>query len=212
MQSLAFRTSVLLSVLIDLNMYGCVDGLFLSKGVDGLFLFILSKVHEKFVSQNLSSFFEKYGLLPAAQFAYSNDLGCTNALLTISHHVQTSFDAGMESYIVQLDFSAAFDRVSHSGLLFTLKSIGVSDNVQSIYTEVLSDHRKRVMVDGAASEWIPIISGVPQGSVFGLLLFILYTREMVELVENRLYAYADDSALYRQVFANQQTERCCCLH
>ena len=56
--------------------------------------------------------------LPAAQFPYRKGLGCTDALRTISHHIQKSFDTGMESYIVQLDFSAAFDRVSHSGLLF----------------------------------------------------------------------------------------------
>ena len=73
----------------------------------------------------LSSFCEKYGLLPAAQFAYRKGLGCTDTLLTISHHLQKSLDAGMESYIVKLEFSAAFDRVSLSGLLFKLKSIGV---------------------------------------------------------------------------------------
>ena len=65
----------------------------------------------------------------------------------------------------------------------------------SICTEFLSDSRQRVVVDGAASEWIPIILGVPQGSVLGPLLFILYTSEMFELVENRLFAYADDSTL-----------------
>ena len=51
------------------------------------------------------------------------------------------------------------------------------------------------MVDGAASEWIPIISGVPQGSVLGPLLLMLYTSKMFELVENRLFAYADDTTL-----------------
>ena len=51
------------------------------------------------------------------------------------------------------------------------------------------------MVDGTASEWNPIISGMPQGSVLCLLLFILYTSEMFELAENRLFAYADDSPL-----------------
>ena len=79
---------------------------------------ILSMVYEKLVSYKLSSFCEKHGLLPAAQFAYRKGLGCTDALLTISHHLQTSLDAVMESYIVQLDFSAVFDRGSHSGLLF----------------------------------------------------------------------------------------------
>ena len=51
------------------------------------------------------------------------------------------------------------------------------------------------MVNGATSEWNPIVSGMPQGSVLGALLFILYTSEMFELVENRQYAYADDSTL-----------------
>ena len=101
----------------------------------------------------------------------------------------------MESNIIQLDFSATFDRVSQSGLLFKLKSIGVGGSVLSICTEFLSDRRQRVVVNDAASEWIPIISGVPQGSVLGPFVFILYTSEMFELVENRLFAYADDSTL-----------------
>ena len=75
----------------------------------------------------------------------------------------------MESYIVQLDFSAAFDRVSHSGLLFKLKSIGVGGSVLLICTDFLSNRRQRVEADGATSEWIPIVS---QGSVLGPLLFI----------------------------------------
>ena len=93
---------------------------------------VLSKVHEKLVSHKLSSFCEKYGLSPTTQFAYRKDLGFTDALLTISHHLHKSLDAGMESYIVQLDFSAAFDRVSRSGLLFKLKSIDVGGSVLSI--------------------------------------------------------------------------------
>ena len=77
---------------------------------------ILSKVYEKLVSHKLSSFYQKSVF--SHQFAYRNGLGCTDALLAISHHLQKSLDAGMESYIVQLDFIAAIDRVSHSGLLF----------------------------------------------------------------------------------------------
>ena len=69
----------------------------------------------------------------------------------------------------------------------------------SICREFLSNRRQRVVVDGGTGEWIPIISGVPQGSVLGPLLFILYTSEMFELVENRLYAYDDDSTLLAAV-------------
>ena len=70
-------------------------------------------------------------------------MSCTDALLTISHHLQKSLDAGMESCIVRLDFSAAFDRVSHSGLLLKSKSIGVGGSVLSICREFLSNRRQR---------------------------------------------------------------------
>ena len=126
---------------------------------------ILSKVYEKSVSHKLYSFCEKYGLLPAARFAYRKCLGCTDEFLTISHNFKKSLDAWMESYVVQLYFSAVLDRVSLSLLLFKLKSIGVDGSVLSIFTEFLSDRSHRVVVDGAASRWIRIISGVPQGSV-----------------------------------------------
>ena len=76
---------------------------------------IVSKVYEKLVSHNLSSFCQKCGYLPAAQFVYRKGLGCTDALITIYHNLQKSLDAGVESYIVQLDFSAVFDRVNRSG-------------------------------------------------------------------------------------------------
>ena len=83
----------------------------------------------------------RYGLLPAAQFPW-NSLGCTDPLLTISHYLQKSLDAGMESYLVQLDFSAAIDRVSNSGLLFKLKSISVGGSELSICIEFVSDRRQ----------------------------------------------------------------------
>ena len=113
-------------------------------------------------------------------FAYRKGLGCTDTLLTISHYLQKSLGTGMESYIVQLDFSAAFDRVSHSGLLFKLKSIGVGGSVLSICREFLFNHRQRVAVDIATSEWIRIVSGMAQESVMGHLLLILYTCYMFE--------------------------------
>ena len=143
-------------------------------------------MYEKLVSHKLSGFCEKYDFLSAANFAYRKGLGCTDALLTISHHRQKYLDTGMESYIVQLGFSDAFNRVSHTGLLFKLKSSGVGGSVLSIYREFLSNRMQRVVVDGATSELIQTVSGMPLGSVLGPLLLILYTSEMLELVENRL--------------------------
>ena len=165
-------------------------------------------MYKKLVSHKLSNFCEKCGFLPAAQFADRKGVSCTDALLTISHHLQKSLDAGMESYIVQLDFSAAFDRMSHSGLLLKSKSIGAGASVLSMCTEFLCDHKKRVVEDGAASEWIPIVSGMPQGSLLDPLLFIIYSSEMFQLVENRPFAYEDDSTLLSVVL--QASRQTCC--
>ena len=89
------------------------------------------------------------------------------------------FITGMQSYIVQLDFSAAFVRVSYSGIWFKLKSIGVGCSLLFVCREFLSNRRQRGVVDGATGEWVPIVSGVPQGSVLGSLLFILFYQRNV---------------------------------
>ena len=158
-------------------------------------------MYEKLVSLKLFSVCKKYGLLSADQFAYRKSLGCTDALPTISHHLQKSFDAGMESCIVQLDFNAAFNRVSRSGLSFKLKSIGVGRSVLSICREYFFDRRQRVVVDSAASEWIPMVSGVPQGSVLDPFLFILYPAKCLSWLRTD-YLPMHMTLHYWQLFAS----------
>ena len=93
---------------------------------------ILSMVFEKLISHRLSGFCERNDYFPEAQFAYRKGLLCTDALLTISQQLQQPLDCGRESYLIQLDFSAAFDRVSHDGLIFKLRSAGVGGCFLSI--------------------------------------------------------------------------------
>ena len=93
---------------------------------------------------------------------------------------------------MQIDFSAAFDRVSHQGILYRLCSVGIGGSVLSILTQFLSN---RSQVDGCWSKLVDVVSGVPQGSVFGQLLFLLYNSELFTIQENKLIGYADDSNL-----------------
>ena len=96
---------------------------------------------------------------------------------------------------MQIDFSAAFDRVNHLGILYKLCSVFIGGAVLSILTEFLSNRSQQVMVDGCRSKLVNVVSGVPQGSVLGPLLFFLYTSELFSILENKLIGYAGDSTL-----------------
>ena len=102
---------------------------------------------------------------------------------------------GQKDRIVQIDFSAAFDRFNHQGILFNLCSVGVDGSVLSVLTQFLSNRPQYVVVDGCRNKLVNVVSGVPQGSVFGQQLFLLYTAELFSIVQNKLYGYADDSTL-----------------
>ena len=122
-------------------------------------------------------------------------MGTCDALLHVSNVLQQALDRGYDARVVQIDFSAAFDRESHSGLLYKLHSVGVGGPLLSVLEEFLLNRRMRVVVDGSSSGFSDIISGVPQGSVLGPLLFNLCTADLFNTVENLLVGYADDSTL-----------------
>ena len=97
---------------------------------------VLSKVFELLVSVRLSRFMERSGVLPTTQFAYRKDMGTCDALLCVSHTLQSALESGYQTRIVQIYFSAGIDRFNHQGILYKL-GIGVS--VLSILTQFLSN-------------------------------------------------------------------------
>ena len=114
----------------------------------------------------------------------------------MSHALQSALVSGQEARIIQIDFSAAFDRVNHQGILYKLCSVGIGGSVLSILTQFISNRSQHVMVDSCRSKLVnDVVSGVRQGSVLGPLLFLLYTSELFSILENKLIGYADDSTL-----------------
>ena len=113
----------------------------------------------------------------------------------MTHTLQSALEMGQEGRIVQIDFSADFDRVSHQGILFKLGSVGVGGSVLSVLKQFLSNQSQYIVVDGCRSKWVNVVSGLPQGSVLGPQLLFLYTAEIFSIVENKLCGYADDSTL-----------------
>ena len=98
---------------------------------------VLSKVFERLVSVRLERFMEHSGVLLTTQFAYQRGLGTCDALLCVSHTLQSALESGQEARIVLIDFSAAFDRVNHLGILYKLCSVGIGGSVFSILSQFL---------------------------------------------------------------------------
>ena len=96
---------------------------------------------------------------------------------------------------MQIDFSAAFDRVNHQGILYKLCSVGIGGSVFSILTQFLSNRSQHVMEDGCRSKLVIVVSGVPLGSVLGPLFFLLCSSELFSILENKLICYAHDYTL-----------------
>ena len=105
-----------------------------------------------------------------------------------------------------MDISKAFDKVWHEGLLFKLKRNGINGTLHSFLSDYLSDRRQRVVLNGIESSWLPIESGVPQGSVLGPLLFLIYINDLTEGISSNMRLFADDSSLFIKVRDIQETQ------
>ena len=117
-------------------------------------------------------------------------------LLEVYHEFCKALDDGKEIRTVFFDISKAFDRVWHRGLLAKLKSAGVKGKLLQWFTEYLKDRRQRVIIPGASSDWSYIKAGVPQGSILGPLLFLVYINDIVSNIQSNIRLFADDTSLY----------------
>lgn len=160
---------------------------------------ILSKIFERVLARRLSSYCNHLDFIPKSQFGFRKGLGTCDALLTLSHDLQSSLDKGYESRVVAIDFSSAFDLVNHKALLYKLQLMGIGGSLLSIFKDFLTDRSQRVVVDGCTSVSVPVVSGVPQGSVLGPLLYILFTADLGSELENKINSYADDTTLYSSI-------------
>ena len=128
------------------------------------------------MSVGLELFMERSGVLPTTQFAYRKGPGTSDALLCVSHTLQSALDSGQEARIVQIEVSAAFDRVNHQGIQHKLCSVGIGGSVLSILTQFLSNRSQHVMVDGCRSKLLNVVSGVPQGVFWPIIAPSIHFR------------------------------------
>ena len=118
-------------------------------------------------------------------------------MLCVLHSIGQKLDKNEQTDIIYLDFAKAFDSVDHSILLQKLKCYGVTGSILNWFTDYLKNRRQRVVVDGAASQWTPVTSGVPQGSILGPMLSIIFINDVPEVINNEAVPalFADDTKL-----------------
>ena len=102
---------------------------------------------------------ERCGVLPSTQFAYRKRLGTCDELFCVSCALQCALESGQEARIVQIDFSADFDRVNHWGILYKLGSVGIGGSVLSLVTQFLSNRPQYVLVDSCLRKLVNVVSG-----------------------------------------------------
>jgi hypothetical protein len=108
-------------------------------------------------------------------------------------------DDGGEIDVIYMDFMKAFDKVPHRRLLEKLRCYGIDGKLLSWMKEFLNGRKQRVVVNGCKSGWKDVISGVPQGSVIGPLLFVLYINDLPDVVEAEVYLFADDTKIFCRI-------------
>ena len=123
--------------------------------------------------------------------------GLTADLLTVvSDRIARAFNRSGATRVVSLDIFKSFDRVWHAGLLHKLKSYGIPGQIFGLISFFLSNRRLRVVLDGKSSQEYPVNDGVPQGSILGPTLFLLYVNDLLDDVVCHIAIYTDDTTLY----------------
>ena len=159
---------------------------------------ICSKIFEKVIFDSIFNFMIQNNLLNSCQSGFRPSDSCINQLISITHNIYRAFDANpsLEVRGVFLDLSKVFDKVWHKGLVYKLKSIGINGNALQLIESFLHSRRQRVVLNGQSSSWLSIRASVPQGSVLGPLLFLIYINDLPEGLNSEVKLFADDTSLF----------------
>ena len=157
---------------------------------------ICCKVMERLIALHIIAYLERNDLMCIRQFGFRRGRSAEDQLLLTYGDVVRMVDDGQVVDMVYMDYSKAFDLVNHVIMLRKLRELGFSSQIISWTEGFLSGRAMFVTVGGQDSEIEPVLSGVPQGSVLGPLLFIIYANHLAASFTCKWYAYADDFKLY----------------
>lgn len=157
----------------------------------------LSKILEKVLNTRLRLFLKKNSILAPNQFGFREGISTEDAVASLVNDIVNSLDNGQKCLSIFLDLTKAFDTVSVPHLLLKMESMGIRGYALRIFKDYLSDRAQCVKIDDIVSSSAPLLFGVPQGSILGPTLFLLYINSLctLSLPYSSIITYADDTAI-----------------
>ena len=159
-------------------------------------LSVVSKLFERLINNRLVQHLEATNLFTDFQYGFRSARSTADLLTVITERIYRSLDNNGGAQAVALDISKAFDKVWHAGLLHKLASYGVAGKAHGIISSFLKGRKMNVVLDGKSSGEFSINAGVPQGSILGPTLFLLYINDLPDDLISKIAIYADDTTLY----------------
>ena len=168
---------------------------------------IASKVMEHIISSQVMRHLDINDVLQDCQHGFRKRRSCETQLLLSADDFLKTLDMNVQTDAILLDFSKAVDRVAHKHLLKKLEAIGVTGTTLGWILSFLADREQTVVLEGMSSDAKPVTSGVPQGTVLGPLLFLVYINDLPNCVNSStIRLFADDCLIYREIHSQQDTE------
>jgi ribonuclease P/MRP protein subunit RPP40 len=154
---------------------------------------------ESLIRDEIIQHLEKWKVINNSQHGFVRNRSCLTNLLIFLEEVSEYIDSGYLVDVLYLDFQKAFDKVPHHRLISKVKAHGINGKVAEWISNWLSRRKQRVVINGKVSGWKSVVSGVPQGSVLGPLLFVIYINDIDDNIQSKVLKFADDTKVYRHV-------------
>ena len=167
---------------------------------------IICKTAEHIIHSQIIRHLDTQNLLTDCQFGFRRGRSCESQLLVTIQDLAAGLRDKQQIDAILLDFSKAFDRVPHERLLLKLHYYGIRGQLLSWIKDFLHDRTQQVALEGVKSNTTSVSSGVPQGTVLGPLLFLVFINDLPECVSSSIRLYADDALLYRSVKTQDDIE------
>ena len=160
---------------------------------------VVCKLMETIIRDRVVSYLERNKRIKDSQHGFRSRRSCLTNLLDFFNDVFNLYDESGSVDVIYLDFQKAFDKVPHNMLLSKIHAHGIRGNIHKWLQDWLCERKQRVVINGSSSSWRDVISGVPQGSVLGPVLFLIYVNDMDDGLNSKISKFADDTKITSKI-------------